>query len=290
MIYSCTLFYNEFDLLGVKLREEKKGGVDKVVVVEATRTHQNQPKPLMLKGAGSEVVVYGEVGPEFDKVRHENPRIAALQREAIQRNAAVDFIDLKDDDIVISADVDEIFPAEDIPEIAEAAERFGFVHLIQKNFHYKINLYSPTPWYCPFAVVGKVLKAGTTLNKLRTKESYKIHTNGKHFSFIMTPDQIAEKFKAYSHTEYNAPEYTDPRRIKDCIEGNKDICERERMKYLIPVQIDDSYPEDMRKDKRWAPFTIKKGLVPISSIPTPEIPLHPMPDVEAEFYREVNDL
>ena len=45
MIYDCFLFYNEFDLLEIRLNELNPV-VDKFVLVEATRTHQKKKKLL----------------------------------------------------------------------------------------------------------------------------------------------------------------------------------------------------------------------------------------------------
>ena len=45
MIYDTFLFFNEFDLLDIRLHE-LDAVADKFVLVEATRTHSDQPKPL----------------------------------------------------------------------------------------------------------------------------------------------------------------------------------------------------------------------------------------------------
>ena len=45
-IYDCFTFYNEFDLLELRLRETSDL-VDYFVVVEANTTFQNQPKELL---------------------------------------------------------------------------------------------------------------------------------------------------------------------------------------------------------------------------------------------------
>jgi hypothetical protein len=163
-------------------------------------------------------------------------------------------------------------------------------------FNFKINLFSPTPWYCPFAVSGKFLRMGEalgnslTLNRLRTKEGFKAQTNGNHFSFVMTPEQISDKLQAYSHVEFNDPKYLDPAAIAQAVAENRDICERDRMKYLIPVEMDETWPLAMLEGlEKWAPF-IAKPACKISALKLPEVSLHPMPDVEVDFYKEVNDL
>jgi beta-1,4-mannosyl-glycoprotein beta-1,4-N-acetylglucosaminyltransferase len=45
MIYDCFTFFNELDILEIRLNI-LKNVVDKFVLVEATRTHQGKEKPL----------------------------------------------------------------------------------------------------------------------------------------------------------------------------------------------------------------------------------------------------
>lgn len=46
MIIDCFTFFNELDVLEIRLRE-LDGVVDRFVLVEATLTHQGKPKPLL---------------------------------------------------------------------------------------------------------------------------------------------------------------------------------------------------------------------------------------------------
>ena len=48
MIYDCFIFFNELELLELRLNE-LAGVVDKFVLVEATRTFTNEPKPLFFQ-------------------------------------------------------------------------------------------------------------------------------------------------------------------------------------------------------------------------------------------------
>ncbi|HXP48954.1 MAG TPA: hypothetical protein VN922_03315, partial [Bacteroidia bacterium] len=45
MVYDCFTFFNELDILEIRLNVLDKV-VDKFVLVEATRTHQGKEKPL----------------------------------------------------------------------------------------------------------------------------------------------------------------------------------------------------------------------------------------------------
>ena len=49
MIYDCFCFFNELDLLEIRLNELNPV-VDKFVLVEATMTHNGDKKPLSLWG------------------------------------------------------------------------------------------------------------------------------------------------------------------------------------------------------------------------------------------------
>lgn len=48
MIYNCTMFFNEFKLLELKIAEELPY-CDKMIIVESSKTHANKDKPLHLK-------------------------------------------------------------------------------------------------------------------------------------------------------------------------------------------------------------------------------------------------
>ncbi|NJM15850.1 MAG: hypothetical protein HC896_11225 [Bacteroidales bacterium] len=45
MVYDCFPFFNELDILEIRLNELNEA-VDKFVLVEASRTFQGDPKPL----------------------------------------------------------------------------------------------------------------------------------------------------------------------------------------------------------------------------------------------------
>lgn len=107
MIYDTFMFFNELELLELRLNE-LNGVVDKFVLVEATRTFTNKPKPLY----------YAENKQRFsqfnDKIIHiivddspdsDNPWVLdRYQKNCVGRglrNAAPD-------DIVVFSDADEI--------------------------------------------------------------------------------------------------------------------------------------------------------------------------------------
>jgi len=246
MIYSCTLFYNEIDLLNIKVDEELAGGVDKVIVCESSRSFQNNEKPLLLKNWTHLYVDIIEIGKEFDNIKfHENPSIRAFRREAIQRNIPQLNYTFKKDDIIICADVDEIFTREDIPKIAEAVKKHGFIHLVLRHFYYKLNLMNRTYWTAPCAFSGKLCEE-FTFNELRMRPWFKFFTNGKHFSYLTTADKIIDKLKNFSHS-WIASQPPSENYIKECIDRKEDFLKRGFVQ-LVPVHIDETYPKmDLKK-------------------------------------------
>lgn len=287
MIYSCTQFFNEFDMLNVKASEELAGGVDRFIAVESSRTHQNEEKPLWLSEdrdritSPIDIVVVGE---EFDRVIHEDPIIACFQREAIQRNAGVRDIDLDDNDVVICADVDEIYNAEDISKIEKAVRECKFVRLLQRMFCYKINLTCDFPWSGGFAALGGFVKA-FTLNRLRTQDGFKVATRGKHFSHVMSAENISIKLKSGIHCDFNTPEYTDVEALEKNIRERKDIYGRDDFT-MTPVIIDDTWPKMIRDNlDYWEPY-----IIPGATKTMAEVPIRPISRYmqSHEMYEEVN--
>src|SRR4051812_40271897 len=106
----CFTFYNELDILEIRLRE-LYDVVDRFVLVEATHTHKGDPKPLHYATNRARFASWN------DKIRHivigdlpVGDNLAAIRRREMgQRNAILlGLMDAQDDDIVLISDVDEI--------------------------------------------------------------------------------------------------------------------------------------------------------------------------------------
>lgn len=237
-IYSLTMFFNEFDLLDLKIQEELPH-VDCMIIVEADHTHSGQPKTLHLP----------------TNKKYENPKIKILtmgddfktdsySNEGRQRNAALP-TNLEDDDILICTDLDEINKSEDMPKIIDAAKRHELVRIAMFNYYYKINVTTSTvtKWCLPFAVTGKYLKTtNKTLTEIRRHEKWGnvISTEGRHFGYLADAQGISYKIKNFLHTNFNRPKYTDIDKIQERIKDLKDPYDRTK---LLKVQVDDTYPK-----------------------------------------------
>ncbi|NQU73263.1 MAG: hypothetical protein HQ547_00945, partial [Candidatus Omnitrophica bacterium] len=122
MIYDCFVFFNEIDLLKIRL-EELKDSVDKFVLVEAAKTFAKREKPLYFQEYKHEFSEY------LDRIVYQmvddvpKKRLTGWgsrwDREAHQRNCisrALMRCNCDDDDIILISDVDEIPRAEEIGE------------------------------------------------------------------------------------------------------------------------------------------------------------------------------
>lgn len=71
---------------------------------------------------------------------------------------------------------------------------------------------------------------------------------GWHFSYCGGPREIQEKIEAYSHQEYNSPEYTDVRHILQCMAGARDLFGRDEMTFRA-VPVDSSFPRYLYENR-----------------------------------------
>ncbi len=125
MLYDCFTFYNELDLLEVRLHELYEI-VDHFVIVEANLTFSGNPKPFYFAenrdafGRYADKIIY--VGMEFPEgdLRHRlttRPEDSTWAREHFQRDQiSRGLTEASSDDLIIVGDVDEIISATKLRE------------------------------------------------------------------------------------------------------------------------------------------------------------------------------
>lgn len=107
MIYDCFQFFNELDILKIRMNV-LKDVVDRFVISESTVTFSGKKKPLYY-------AENREMFAEFeDKIIHQvvddTPNVNPFERDSFQKCAVKRPLEklCKDDDIIIFSDVDEI--------------------------------------------------------------------------------------------------------------------------------------------------------------------------------------
>lgn len=272
MIYDCFTFYNELELLELRLHE-LAGVVDKFVLVEATRTFTNKPKPLFFR---ENRIRFREFDDRVIHVVVENsPNVSdpwsveRFQRNCISRG----LIDCRPDDLILISDVDEIPRAATVKEISReylfphgfladtvirptirlfsawkfsrgrACRNHPFVLRFQQSNHrHFINCVTVSPlskiyWYGTKMLFHRDLLSA----QIARQSGYKIVENGGwHFTSMGGVERILDKIKSFSHQEFNHTDFLDPHHVSDAINQGKALFDQsEKLKF---VALDDSYP------------------------------------------------
>lgn len=262
MIYDCFLFYDEEMMLKLRL-ETLSDHIDKFVIVESTHSFTGNPKPLNFKPDNFSKFKDKIIYVVFD----QQPHADAWQNESDTRNAIMQGLkDASNDDLILIADVDEIYDPKIIPQINP---RKLCTTIYQNFYNYQFNLQvlnnDGTPRLCklPKAVSYYNLthffrSEPETLRNVKRKNSFirknwfkwqwlKINSKiikdgGWHFSWIMTPEQISKKMSSISHTEYDLPEFNNEDHIIQCIKNGQDIWSRDR-KFIKKELNKNNFPD-----------------------------------------------
>lgn len=250
MIYDCFSFFNELDLLEIRLRT-LSDVVDRFVLAESRYTHTGNPKPLYYQENAARFAAFADriihvVAPDPDDLRYDaNDQRPSWVRENAQRNATIDAIlpQLRDDDLLIVSDLDEI-PA---PDAVRAARRIGRpVAFRQKMYYYFANYRNCTSpyWYGSIALTYRAFKAPRTYahldtgiafpsaraaapsaSKVRALRKLKVMRNGGwHFSYLGGVSGIREKLD--SIVEGGIAGTISDTFIADCLANGGDIFRR----------------------------------------------------------------
>ena len=236
MIYDCFTFFNELDLLEIRLNE-LSGVVDKFVLVEATKTHQGKEKPLHFKenserfGNFKDKIIHVIVDeyPAFD----ENSSAWILEHH--QRNMIMKGLEgCRPDDVIMISDIDEIPNPQ---RIAEYKDVSGMKIFRQKMYYYFLNCenardsagYDNHTWNGTIVIHYKDIVKPQDLREMSMRLLSLYHHEffhriywtvrfllsnlnakhkvvfvnraGWHFSYLGGIDRIIKKLEAFAHTE-----------------------------------------------------------------------------------------
>jgi beta-1,4-mannosyl-glycoprotein beta-1,4-N-acetylglucosaminyltransferase len=274
MIYDTFLFFNELELLELRLHE-LTDVVDRFVLVEATHTFTGKPKPLFFQANRAAfqpflpkiIHVVAEDLPDSDN---------AFIREDYQRNCVQRGLSgCAPDDLVLLSDVDEIPRAESVRQ-AVAAHRFDpgraaaawhrllrpraviwtvrnwlkkrhpFVTVFEQQYHaFFLNCVKANgqPWFGTRLVHYRDF---TTATDLRRWNGRRIRNGGWHFTYMGGVERIQAKLTSFSHQEYDTPAYTDPTRLAEALRAGRNL--------ILPGMplrfeaINGSYPAYLRQN------------------------------------------
>ena len=222
MIYDCFSFFNELDLLEIRLNV-LKDVVDRFVLVEAGETHTGKPKPFYFEENRGRFAAFAD-RIIYLKIEKFPAGHGAWWNENYQRNeiaTALADAGAKDDDWILVSDLDEI---PDPTVVAKCARQTGVYQFRPTSFGFYLNMLdyrTPYTWgtkmlscwdmrtafdgvetyYDEF--LPEELNSGTTVTKVRRRKVPSSHGGeqvitgaGWHFTCLGGARAVLAKMRA----------------------------------------------------------------------------------------------
>ncbi len=271
MIYDCFTFFNELDILEIRLNI-LNDVVDRFVLVEATRTHQGKLKTLLFNENKERYKKFKDkiIHIVIDEYPPYEGRSAWILERYQREMIAKGWTNCQEDDIILVSDVDEI-PAPD--KISKFKNSKGVFIFRQRMYCYYLNCENVNRagnYRWDGTVMSRygyklspmqlrelsIIRGGSfssriprrlynILKLIRWQISHRIkiksvQDGGWHFTYLGGTDMIIRKLEAFAHTEFNKKQYKNPDKIEEIINTGKDIFNREFKYEFVPL--DNSFP------------------------------------------------
>lgn len=200
MIYELFNFYNEFDMLELKLQEHHRH-VDSFIICESNRSSTQVPKEYRLKKE-----LDGRYAQWRDKITLLEFDAAGLESGwptfNAQRNYQIKNQNFNPTDILLFSDLDEFLLPADWQWIKEQdpARVKNIVRFESELFWCYANMLHSTKQYCVSMATGATLKSPVYLRKQNpeqigqaTPTDFIIKKGGVHLSWFVNKEQMKEK-------------------------------------------------------------------------------------------------
>ena len=219
-IYDCFTFYNELDLLELRLAE-LYNTVDHFVIVESNQTFTNRAKPFLFNENKERYAKW------LDKIIHikvddmpgsDNPWDNEIhQRNSIMRGLA----DADANDIVFISDVDEVLRSQAVEYIKTTDQTLFALRMPIFNFKFNYIKVNPDRYNIWAMAARRSVFNDITPNSLRDMRfsffgcDYQfsnsgcevVEHGGWHFGYLGDREYLIDKAKSFSHQEANTPEF-----------------------------------------------------------------------------------
>lgn len=246
MIYDSFLFYNELELLDIRLNT-LNDVIDKFVITEGTVTHTNKAKPLFYEQNKDKFRKFHK------KIIHiivkDNPNVSLPwiierhQLEATKRG----LLRCNPNDVILNGPVDEIPKPEKILEWKNRPGRLK-TFLMKLCFYY-LNCVAQnvSDWEGTrmFSYKDLVKFKEIYFTRYLPTDTF-IPDGGWHFSYMGGLERIRQKIQAMAHQEFNTHEFNSNENILKAIANRQDFM-KPGIKFAI--ENDSILPEYAQKNK-----------------------------------------
>jgi Glycosyltransferase family 17 len=249
-IYDCFTFFNELDLLEIRI-QELYDTVDYFVIAEANMSHSGKSRDYVLSANWDRFAKYQ------DKIRYlqiDDMPVTndSWVREKFQRDAlARGLYDMQLDDLIVVSDLDEIPRAEILEMIKVDENKYERYVLQVPLFRYKFNFLK---WYQPVINNQMIVTRGHVFTNPERERDYThawlppapdvvyLEHAGWHFSYLGDDKNAIHKLQNFAHVEQNVPEIIDrfsiDHMIKEkCGPNPRDV---EKFEYIV---FDEYFPK-----------------------------------------------
>jgi len=260
-IFDCFTFYNEFDILELRL-QELWDTVDYFVIAEANITHQNKSKEYYLKNN------YARFEKYQSKIRHilvdDMPNSAdtwvneRFQRKALERGLH----DLQPTDIVCVSDCDEIPRPAALSMVRDDHNNYDRYILAIPLHYFKINYLMVSPISKQNNIIVTRGRAFTDPQQERQftfhrgnlpvhhadQEFCVIEHGGWHFTYFGATDFAKNKITSFAHAETNVPWIMDRLDVEALISAKLGIAWEKTSEKFEYTVVDDYYPNTINNN------------------------------------------
>lgn len=263
-VYDCFMFFNELDVLEIRL-QELWDSVDIFVLAESNTSHSGKPKEYIFENNKDRFEKY------MSKIRHVkvDDMIAtndAMARDRFQRSCLHrGLTDIEPDDIIIVSDLDEIPRAEAVEMVKVDENNYERYIFVIPMFQYKLN-------YMKYFDISKqpniMVTRGRVFTNPQQEREYTfpwvpkpadivfVDHAGWHFTYFGDDNHAVTKIKNFAHTETDVPRFTsDKLKIEWMIENKYGLWGPDHHERYDIVVVDDYFPKyiteniDKWKDK-----------------------------------------
>lgn len=265
MVYDCFQFFNELDLLKLRLNVLSEH-VDKFVLVESTVTFSGERKPLYYLENKCQFLEFQ------DRIIHivvedtpNTKNTSAFDRDAFQKKARErGILNAPENALIIFSDLDEIPNPKELQNIKNNFDSNKVYHFAQRQFYFYLNNEECSGKLLSFAGdfvnvknkkwLGSYLFSKSLLKKMSIEEirvmkdpnyAIRIEDGGWHFTYMgggkhsSVIERVRHKIQSAAHQEFNTPKIL--LRLSSKIKNQKDIFGR-KAKFKM-IEIDESYPQ-----------------------------------------------